>query len=204
MIRGEIDRNKWKKQCREHWEKALDNRSHHFKISEKKELVQKNMLKDAKERYQAQVSKKIDAEELCSLMTTFKPSDYPFSPCTIEDEPMTLKSNLLKKYPEKLPTFLMQVSDEYSFQLALKIMFSIIKFLPSSYNKHSEYLKGFISLFGLTCKNPDDVSCYEFSDSDRDILIGILAPHILNKQDEDEESDNSVGGMKEQIGRAHV
>mmetsp|Transcript_26223 Transcript_26223/g.26119 ORF Transcript_26223/g.26119 Transcript_26223/m.26119 type:complete len:410 (+) Transcript_26223:1701-2930(+) len=155
------------------------------------------MLKEAKERHQHQLDNKIELNEILTLMTTFKPSDNPFLPVEIEDEPMSLKIEELKKYPEKLPTYRMQVSDQYSFELALKIMFSILKFLPSSYNKHSEYLKGYISLFGLSCKNPDDVSCYEFSDSDRDILIGILAPRILNKQDEDEEIDNLVGGMKD-------
>mmetsp|Transcript_30124 Transcript_30124/g.29611 ORF Transcript_30124/g.29611 Transcript_30124/m.29611 type:complete len:185 (+) Transcript_30124:108-662(+) len=110
---------------------------------------------------------------------------------------MTLKSNELKAHPEKLPTYRMQVSDQYSFEIAIKILFSILKFLPSSHNNHSEYLRGYISMFGLNCKNPDDVSCCEFSDSDRDILVGILAPHILNKQEEDRESQEMSADDKD-------
>jgi len=88
---------------------------------------------------------------------------------------MTLESEDLLKSPEKLPSYMMQMSDDYSFHLALKIVISVIKFLPS-YEKHD----------------------YEFSESDRDILIGILAPHILNKQTSDDENEISIDGNENQ------
>jgi len=155
------------------------------------------MLKDAKEKYQAQLNGKIETEELWKHMSSFKPSDYPFASFKVKDEPMTLESEDLLKNPEKLPSYMMQMSDDYSFHLALKIVISIIKFLPS-YEKHEEYIEGFISLFGLKCDDWDDVSCYEFSESDRDILIGILAPHILNKQTSDDENEISIDGNENQ------
>jgi len=33
--KNEKVRNKWRKQCKDNWDKALDNRSHNFKITEK-------------------------------------------------------------------------------------------------------------------------------------------------------------------------
>lgn len=153
-------------------------------------MIHKTILKEAKEKHTEQMNGKIDVEELQKVTTLLKSADYPFPPFEVEDEPMTMKSEV--KHPEKLPTYMMELSDEYSLHLTLKVVFSIVKFL-SSYEKHSEYIEGFISLFGLKCNDPDDVSCYEFSESDRDILIGILAPQILNKQTQDNESEVSIG-----------
>lgn len=117
-------------------------------------------------------------------------------PVDIEDEPMTLKSEVLHKYPEKLPTHIMKFDDENIFKLWLKLSFSIVKYL-NSYEKSCQYMNALCSLFNLECVDIDDVSCYEFSDGDRDLLINILAPHIFNKQVSDEESDQSVGGVKD-------
>lgn len=80
-------------------------------------MTHKVILKEAKERHQAQLSHKISTKELCKIMSTFKPCDYPFMPVDIEDEPMTLKSEVLHKYPEKLPTHIMKFDDENIFKL---------------------------------------------------------------------------------------
>jgi hypothetical protein len=70
---------------------------------------------------------------------------------------------------------------------------SVIKFQP--YDKYSFFITDFVKLFfDIETIEPDDVSCFEYSESDRDILIGLLAPHILRKNnpDGDDESDNSM------------
>jgi histone deacetylase complex regulatory component SIN3 len=64
---------KWKKQCKNNYEKALDNRSFNFKISEKKEMVPKTMLKDAKDRHLQQLTGKLELHDLMNFYTTFKP-----------------------------------------------------------------------------------------------------------------------------------
>jgi hypothetical protein len=159
-------------------------------------MTHKVILKDAKERHIAQLIGKISAKDLCTPMSTFKPCDYPFIPVNIEDEPMTLKSEILHQHVEKLPTYLMKFDDDYIFKLCLKLSFSIIKYL-NSYEKSCQYMNTLCSLFNLECVDTDDVSWYEFSDGDRDLLINILAPHIFNKQTSDEESEQSVGGVKD-------
>lgn len=44
----------------------------------------------------------------------------------------------------------------------------------------------------------DEIGCYEYSDSDRDILISILIPHILNRSSSDEEDDGDYSHNDEE------
>jgi histone deacetylase complex regulatory component SIN3 len=67
------NKNKWRKICKENFEKSLDNRSFTFKQTEKKEITQKVIIKDAKDKHALQMEGKIQAEELAKLLTTFKP-----------------------------------------------------------------------------------------------------------------------------------
>lgn len=184
--------------------KALDNRSISFKINEKKELTHKVISKEWREKHQLQISGKINPNDLIKFYTTFKPSDYPFEPPEIEDEPISLKSSFAINYPKKLPTYRFQISDYNAFYTSLKIIISVLKFQSTS-DKSLEFIVDLLKyFFKIDCINQDDVSCYDFSDSDRDILISIIAPHILNKshsEDEEQESSHSQGNSQSSNGK---
>jgi len=86
-------------------------------MNEKKEITMKVLVKDAKDKHIAQLSGTIPREDLVKPFTTFKPGDYPFIPPDIADDPMTLKNEILHKNTAKLPTYRMQMVDDFSFNL---------------------------------------------------------------------------------------
>lgn len=183
--------------------KALDNRSISFKINEKKELTHKVISKEWRERHQLQISGKLTSNDLIKFYTTFKPSDYPFEQLDIEDEPISLKSALALKYPDRLPTYRYQITDNNALYITLKIIISVLKFQSTS-DKSLEFIFDLLKyFFKIEWINQDDVCCYDFSDSDRDILISIIAPHILNKNhsDDDQESSHSHGHSQSSNGK---
>ena len=160
-------------------------------MNEKKELTHKVISKDWKDKHQLQMAGKIEASDLIKLFTTFKPCDYPFDQPEIDDEPITMKSSVFIKYPKKLPTYRFQIVDYNAFYLSLKILISVLKFQSTS-DKSIEFIADFWKyFFKIECANIDDLSCLEYSDSDRDVLISIIAPHILNKHHSDEEEQDS-------------
>lgn len=169
---------KWRKICKANFDKSLDNRSHIFKLNDKKELLQKHLMKECKDKHNNQVDGKLSSEEILKVFTTFKPCDYPFETPIFDDEPITLRNPILHKHLDKLPTYRMQMADDSSFELCWKILISVVGF--QSYSEKGlcyidELLRHF---FKIDCLNMDRISCVEYSESDRDILIGILAPQI--------------------------
>jgi len=111
---------------------SLDSRSFNFKLTEKKEIAQKVILKDCRDKHQLQLSGKIASSELLRLYTTFKPSDYPFKPAGIEDEPMSLKNKVFGEYPKKLPTYRIEIIDNENLYITLKVLISVLKFQSAS------------------------------------------------------------------------
>jgi len=185
---------KWRKIYKESFYKSLDSRSFLFKQTEKKEMTVKVILKEAKDKHNQLLNEKIPTEDLLKLFTTFKPCDYSFVPSHFDDLPITLNDPILHKYNEKLPIYRIQMEDESSFFLCLKIIIAMIK-VQQVYEKSMAFITDFVKLFfKIDTLSPDDVSCFEYSESDRDILISILAPHILKKQgsEGDEESEPEV------------
>lgn len=180
---------KWKKICKTNFEKALDNRSFTFKFNEKKELTHKLIMKDCKDRHNAQIEGKMKTQDLLKLFTLFKPCDIPFPTPAIEDEPITLLNPALHKFQEKLPTYRMQMVDDFSFELSWKILISVVNF-STTCEKSIEFIRDLLRyFFKVDWTKIDQISCVEFSESDRDILIGILAPQILNKVRSDQEEE---------------
>lgn len=123
-----------------------------------RDITPKAIAKDAKDKHTNQLYNKISVEELLKLFTTFKSCDYPFVDEVVDDGPITLKDRELCKFPEKLPTYRMQIADEFSFYLCLKIVISVTKFQPI-YDKSMEYIVQLCKhFFNVECFNEIDIS----------------------------------------------
>ena len=98
---------------------------------------------------------------------------------------------------DKLPTYRFQIIDNDAFQICLKLLYSVLKnqsHSESNIDYFSEFLKLF---FKLEIHHKHDICFHDFSDSDRDILIGILVPQILNKNNPDEDERDQQHVSKE-------
>lgn len=144
-----------------------------------------------------QVSGKISSQALIKFYSTFKPWDQQYEFEDIEDEPISLKNEWYLKHVNKLPTYRFQIIDNDAFQICLKLLYSVLKnqsHSESNIDYFSEFLKLF---FKLEIHHKHDICFHDLSDSDRDILIGILAPQILNKNNPDEDERDQQHVSKE-------
>lgn len=188
-----ISKNKWRNICKTNFEKSLDSRSFNFKLNEKKEMTQKVILKDAKDRHTMQLNGWIAAADLWKLFTTFKPCDYPFKPVDLDDEPMSLKNNALLKYSEKLPTYRMQIVDDYSFYLSLKVILWVTKFQPL-YEKGIKYITELLKyFFNVDSDNLYDILNNQSSDEEKESSYSVeneASKNPNNKEKESQSQDN--------------
>ena len=141
----------------------------------------------------------ITIPNLIKFYSTFKPCDNHFEAFDIEDEPITMKSDIHWNDINKLPTYRFQIADLDAFYFSLKVLISVLRHQSNS-DSNMDYISELLKLFfNINICHKHDICFHDFTDGDRDILIGILAPHILNKNNPDEDEKDQEHSNKDRI-----